>query len=171
MSGFPDLWLSPWHFCGPFPARPWFCVFFACQGPKLNTENPVLQVWPVKWLSEIMVIFSAGDALVDPVHHVNDPVGFLCHNCTLLTHMELLVHQDPQIPFHRAAPQTGPSQPVLHSCIVFCQVQDLTLVLVELPKVRCTSYQCPFISQCVFFWFSISGTLLFWIWANSEVHS
>lgn len=93
---------------------------------------------------------------VDAVHHV----GFFCHNSTLLTHMELLVHQDPQIPFQRAAPQTGASQPVLHSWIMFCQVQDLTLVLVELLKVLCTSYQCPFSSQRVFFCFSISGTLV-----------
>jgi len=38
-----------------------------------------------------------------------------------------LVHQDPQVPFHRAAPQPGKSQPVLDSWIMFSQVQDLTL--------------------------------------------
>lgn len=58
MSGFPDLWLSLWPFSGAFPACPWFCVFFACQGPKLNPENPVLQVWPVRRLSDIMVILT-----------------------------------------------------------------------------------------------------------------
>lgn len=107
----------------------------------------------------LLVMLSAADA----VHYLNDLVGFLCHKSTLLTHIELLVHQDPQIPFHRAAPQIGPSQPVLHSWIRFCQVQDLTLVLVELLKAFCTPYQCPFSSQYVFFCFSISGTLLFWL--------
>lgn len=77
---------------------------------------------------------SAGNALVHPVHHVKDPVGFLCHNSTLLTHMELLVHQDPQIPFHRAASQTGPSQPVLHSWIVLCQCKILPLSLLNFLK-------------------------------------
>ncbi|KAK4828564.1 hypothetical protein QYF61_027533 [Mycteria americana] len=50
---------------------------------------------------------------------------------TLFTHIELVVHQDPQAPFHRAAPQPGRSLPVLHSWIMFSQVQGLTLVLVE----------------------------------------
>lgn len=53
----------------------------------------------------------------------------------------------------------------------FFQAQDRALVLVELLKVLCTSCQCLFSSVCVFFCFSVSGTLLFWLWADSEVHS
>lgn len=50
-------------------------------------------------------------------------------------HMELVVHQDPQDPFHWAAPQVGRSQLVLHLWIMFYQVEDLMLVLVGLHTV------------------------------------
>lgn len=50
-------------------------------------------------------------------------------------HMELVVHQDPQDPFHWAAPQLGRSQLVLHLWIMFYQVQDLMLVLAGLHTV------------------------------------
>ncbi|GAB0187163.1 cAMP-dependent protein kinase inhibitor alpha [Grus japonensis] len=54
---------------------------------------------------------------------------------TLFTHIELVVHQDHQVLFHKAALKPDGPQPVLHSWIMFSQVQDLTLVLVELHKV------------------------------------
>jgi len=57
--------------------------------------------------------------------------GFFCCSSTLFMHTELVVHQDPQVLFHAAAPQSGRSQSMLHSWIMFAQVQDLTFVLVE----------------------------------------
>ena len=39
------------------------------------------------------------------------------------------------MPFYRAAPQLSRSQTVLHSWIMFSQVQDLTFVFAELHKV------------------------------------
>lgn len=49
---------------------------------------------------------------------------------------KLVVHQDPQVPFHWAAPQLGRSLLVPHSWIMFSQVEDLKLVLVGLHKVH-----------------------------------
>ncbi|KAK4825412.1 hypothetical protein QYF61_027178 [Mycteria americana] len=54
---------------------------------------------------------------------------------TLFTHIELVVYRDCQVPFHKAAPQPGRPQVVLHSWIMFSQVQDFTLVLIEPHKV------------------------------------
>ncbi|GAB0186062.1 mitochondrial enolase superfamily member 1 [Grus japonensis] len=47
----------------------------------------------------------------------------------LFTHIELVV------PFHRAVLQPRGPQSMLHSWVMFSQVQDLTLVLAELHKV------------------------------------
>lgn len=46
----------------------------------------------VNWDSKFLI--SAGDALVDAAQ---PPAGFLCPSCILVTHTELLVHQDPKI--------------------------------------------------------------------------
>lgn len=54
--------------------------------------------------------------------------NFLCNNITLLTHIDLVV---PQVPFHRAALQVGRAQTVLHSWIIFSQMQALTVVIVR----------------------------------------
>lgn len=61
---------------------------------------------------------------------------FTCCCSTLITPVELVVHQDSQAPFHRAALWPGRSWSVLHSWIMSSWVQDLTLVLVELHQVR-----------------------------------
>lgn len=63
------------------------------------------------------------------------PLALSCSS-TPVTHAELGVHQ---VPFHRAAPHAGQSQPLLHSWILFSQVKDLT-ELAELCKVLV----CPF---------------------------
>lgn len=84
----------------------------------------------VNWDSKFLI--SAGDALVDAAQ---PPAGFLCPSCILVTHTELLVHQDPKIPFHKAASQAGRSKPLLKFWIMFSQMQYLTLVLVELYRI------------------------------------
>lgn len=61
----------------------------------------------------------------------------------LFTPIELLFHQAPQVPFHIAALHPGRSQHVLHSWIMFAQVQDLTLVLVKLHKVFASPFFQP----------------------------
>lgn len=44
--------------------------------------------------------------LVMPLFDVTQhPVGFLCHSSILFTHIELVFHQNPQVPFYRAACQ------------------------------------------------------------------
>lgn len=65
-----------------------------------------------------MISLSAGGALVDATQH---PVGFLCRSSTLSTHIEIIIHQDHQVPFHRAAPQQSR---FLFSWVMFSQVQD-----------------------------------------------
>ena len=87
-------------------------------------------MWPDKcwaeWDNDLLV--SAGDALVGATQH---PVGCLCHSSTLFTYIEFIVHQEPQVPFHRAAVHLGRSQPVPHCWIMFCQVQVLTFSLLN----------------------------------------
>jgi len=68
--------------------------------------NAVFEVWPGKRWAEWGI--SAGDGRADAGQH---PVGFPCRSSTLLARIELLVHQHPQVPLHRAAPQPGRSQP------------------------------------------------------------
>lgn len=64
-----------------------------------------------------------------------NPTGFLHHSSTLFTHIELVVNQVTQVPFHTDAAQLDRSQPVLGFWIIFSEVQDPILVLVELHKV------------------------------------
>lgn len=98
-----------------------FCVEWE---PELNTlfRECSGKNW-IDWDNGFLI--SASDAPVDACQH---PVWFLSWRSTLFVHMQLLVFQDPQIPFHRAALQWSRSQPVLHFWIRFSQVQDLTMV-------------------------------------------
>lgn len=73
-----------------------------------------------------MTSTSAGDPLVDTNQH---PVGFFATAAHCSLTLLLTVHEEPQVPFHRAVPQTRRSQPVLHPWIMFTEVQDLRFVL------------------------------------------
>ncbi|PKU42690.1 rna-directed dna polymerase from mobile element jockey-like [Limosa lapponica baueri] len=65
-----------------------------------------------------------------------DAAGFLCCKCTLPAHVELLIHQHPQVLLLRAALNLFSSQPVFVSGIALTQVQDPALGLVELHEVH-----------------------------------
>jgi len=67
-----------------------------------------------------------------------DMVGFLGCKRTLLAHVELLIHQNPQVLLLRAALEPLSVQPVLMFGITLTHVQDLALGLVELPLVPYT---------------------------------
>jgi len=71
----------------------------------------------------------AGRAALDAAQ---DTVGFLGCRCTLLAHVELLIHQYPQILLLRAALEPLAAQRVLVFGIAPTHVQDLALGLVEL---------------------------------------
>lgn len=171
MSGFPDLWLSPWLFSGPFPPCPWFCGFFAYQGPKLNTEDQYCRcgLTSAEW-DKLRVIFSL---LVMPLLMQSIVSVILLAFFAITAHCSLtgscsFTRTPRSLSTELLLRQVHPS---LCCTPGFFQAQDHALVLVELLKVLCTSCQCLFSSVCVFFCFSVSGTLLFWLWADSEVHS
>ena len=58
-------------------------------------------------------------------------VSLLGCKSTLLAHVQLFVHQDPQVLLYRAALKGFVSQPVLTSGIALTQAEHLTLGLVE----------------------------------------
>ena len=62
-------------------------------------------------------------------------IGFLGCKCTLPAHVQLFIHQYPQVLLCRAALNQFIPQSVLMLVIVLTQVQDITLGLVELGLV------------------------------------
>jgi len=75
---------------------------------------------------------AAGDA-------AQDMVGLLGCECTLLDHVQLLIHQYPQVLLVRAAHNPFIPQSVLIPGIALTQVQDLALGLVEPHEVHISS--------------------------------
>ena len=67
-----------------------------------------------------------------PVDAPQDAIGLLGSQGTLLAHGQLVIHQDTQVPLHRAALQYVRSKPALVHGVVPPQVQYLALALVEL---------------------------------------
>lgn len=64
-------------------------------------------------------------AINAPADAAQVPIGLRCCSGTLLTRVQLLVHQDPQVSF-------GQILPVLGSLFMSSRVQDLALVFVKL---------------------------------------
>ncbi|KAK4818015.1 hypothetical protein QYF61_004128 [Mycteria americana] len=60
-------------------------------------------------------------------------VGFLGCQCTLLAHVQLFIHQYPQVLLHRAALNPFIPQPVLILGVALTQVQDLNMGLNAVP--------------------------------------
>lgn len=118
------------HLCGPSLHPLWVPTPLFDVGTK--TEHTIPRVaWQV--LSGMMILSSL-PCWCSSAH----PVLSLSRG-TELTHPELAASQ---VPSHRAAPQLGWSQPLLHSWGMFSQVQDLTLALAGLHKVLAsTSFQ------------------------------
>lgn len=81
-------------------------------------------------LSRIFV--SASDASANAAQ---DSIWFCCCSSTLLAYIQLVVHQDPQVPLSKADPQAQRSWPALSSSVMLCQVQDFGLVFVKLHTV------------------------------------
>ena len=65
------------------------------------------------------------------VHAVQDSVHLLSCKCTLLAHVELFVHQNPQVLLCRAALNVFSTQSVHISGIAPAQVQQLAVRLIE----------------------------------------
>ena len=63
-------------------------------------------------------------------------VGFLGCDLILLAHIQLFIHQYPQVLLHRAALNPFIPQPVLLLGVALTQVQDLVLGLVEPHEVH-----------------------------------
>ncbi|KAK4828118.1 hypothetical protein QYF61_023916 [Mycteria americana] len=75
----------------------------------------------------------AGHASFDAAQ---DTVGLLGCESTLLAHIQLFIHQYPQVLLHRDALKPFISQPVLILGVALTQVQDLALGLVEPHEVH-----------------------------------
>ncbi|KAK4810053.1 hypothetical protein QYF61_005116 [Mycteria americana] len=67
---------------------------------------------------------------------LQDMVGFLGCKRTLPAHVQLFIHQYPQVPLHRVALDHIIPQPVLVSGVALTQVQELALGLVEPHEVH-----------------------------------
>ncbi|KAK4826357.1 hypothetical protein QYF61_007951 [Mycteria americana] len=65
-----------------------------------------------------------------------DMVGLLGCECTLLAHVQLFIHQYPQVLLRRAAPNPFIPQPVLILGVAHTQVQDPVVVLAEPHEVH-----------------------------------
>jgi len=76
---------------------------------------------------------SAGHA---SLHAAQDMVGLLGCKRTLVAHVELLIHQYPQVLLRRAALEPLSAQPLLVFGIALTHAQDLALGLVELHEVH-----------------------------------
>ena len=96
-------------------------MFFVPRSPDLDT---ILQVRPDQSRAEEQ------DPLPSPAGHapfnaLQDPIGLLGHQGTLLAHDHRVVHLDPQVPHCRTPLQQVTSQPVL--VVILTQVEDSTL--------------------------------------------
>ncbi|KAK4830181.1 hypothetical protein QYF61_008972 [Mycteria americana] len=116
------------HFCGP-PLDPLqqVHVFPVLRTPELDAA---LQVGSHQSRAEGQnhLPRPAGHAAFDAAQ---DTVGFLGCECTLSAHVQLFIHQYPQVLLHRAALNPFISQPVLIPGVALTQVQDPALGLVE----------------------------------------
>ncbi|KAK4816734.1 hypothetical protein QYF61_022286 [Mycteria americana] len=121
------------YFCGP-PLEPLqqVHVFPVLRGPELDA---VLQVRSHQRRVEGQnhLPRPAGCPSLDAAQ---DTVGFLGCERTLPAHVQLFIHQYPQILLHRAALNPFIPQSVLILGVALTQVQDLTLGLVEPHEVH-----------------------------------
>ncbi|KAK4816043.1 hypothetical protein QYF61_011051 [Mycteria americana] len=123
----------PDHFCGPpLDLLQQVHVFPVLRAPELDA---VLQVGSHQSRGE------GQDHLPQPTGHASfdaaqDMVGFLGCKRTLLAHVQLFIHQYPQVLLHRAALNPFIPQLVLIPGVTLNQVQDLALALVEPPEVH-----------------------------------
>ncbi|NXI45017.1 TENS3 protein, partial [Galbula dea] len=99
---------------------------------------------------ELDVIFQVGSQesrvegenhLPPPAGHASlaaapDTVGLLGCKHTLAAHVELLIHQHPQVSFRRAALKPVLTQPVLVLGIAPTQMQDLALAVLPSPSIQ-----------------------------------
>ncbi|KAK4832559.1 hypothetical protein QYF61_024059 [Mycteria americana] len=102
-------------------------VFLVVRGPKLNTG---FEVRPHQCRVQGHDHFPtpAGHTIFDTS---KGAVGLFGHLGTLLAHIQLAVHQHPQVLFCRAAFQPLFPKPVAFHGVAVAQVQDPTLSLVE----------------------------------------
>ncbi|KAK4810201.1 hypothetical protein QYF61_011795 [Mycteria americana] len=121
------------HFCGP-PLDPLqqVHVFPVLRAPELDT---VLQVGSHQSRVEGQnhLLQPAGHAAFDAAQ---DMVGFLGCECTLLAHVQLFIHQYPQVLLCRAALNPFIPQPLLIPGLAPTKLQDLALGLVEPHEVH-----------------------------------
>ncbi|KAK4805635.1 hypothetical protein QYF61_009861 [Mycteria americana] len=124
------------HFCGPpLDLLQEVHVFPVLRTLELDT---VLQVGSHQSRAEgqNQLPHPAGHASFDAAHQKKDTVGFLGCEHTLPAHVQLFIHQYPQVLLHRAALKQFIPQPVLILGVALTQVQDLALGLVEPHEVH-----------------------------------
>ncbi|KAK4810611.1 hypothetical protein QYF61_007348 [Mycteria americana] len=116
------------HFCGPpLDLFQQVHVFLVLRTPEMDA---VLQMGShhsrAEWQNHLPR--PAGHTSFDAAQ---DTVGFLGCECTLLAHVQLFIHQYPQVLLCRAALNPFIAQAVLIPGVALTQVQDLALGLVE----------------------------------------
>ncbi|KAK4822221.1 hypothetical protein QYF61_011862, partial [Mycteria americana] len=113
--------------------------------PLMTGHQPDVHVFPVLRAPELDAVLQVGshqsgvegqNHLPRPAGHAafdaaQDMVGFLGCEHTLQAHVQLFIHQYPQVLLRRAALNPFIPQPVLIPGVVLTQVQDFALGLVE----------------------------------------
>lgn len=103
--------------------------------------NPVLDMAsPVLSRGEDALPWPAGNALP---HVDQEAVSLLCCRSTLLAHVQLGIHQDPQVPFCQASSQTVSPQHVLVHEAICPRVQNLALPIVKLHEIPARPFLQP----------------------------
>lgn len=110
---------------GPLLTYQFFSVL---EAPELDE---VLKVQSNKSRLEIHILGSTGHSSFE----VQDTADFVGSEHALMSHIQLLMHQDPQVLLSRAAFNPLISQSLLILNIALAQAQNLVLGLVELHEV------------------------------------
>ena len=128
------------HLCGPSLDS----LQYVHLSPVLGTPalDPALQLWPHQCGVE------GKDHLPRPAGNTppdadQDPIDLLCSKGTMLSHLQLGVHQDPQVLSCQAAFQLGGPQHIFLHRVVLAEVQDFALLLVEPHEVPVSSVRQP----------------------------
>ncbi|PKU48586.1 hypothetical protein llap_1122 [Limosa lapponica baueri] len=100
----------------------------------LLIEEEPLKRSQSKLFDSLAFILNMADGMEYPL--VQDAVGFLGCKHTLTAHVELLIHQHPQVLLLRDALNPFSAQPVVVLGIAVTQAQDLALGLLELHEIR-----------------------------------
>ncbi|RMB93651.1 hypothetical protein DUI87_29878 [Hirundo rustica rustica] len=126
--------------CPPLDSLKHLNILPKLKGPELDT---ILKVWPhqCRVQGKNNLPAPAGHTIPDTGQYAIGPLG---HQGTLLAHVQLVVDQNPQVPFFLGTVQPHRPQPITLQGVIVAKVQDSALGLIKPhPIGLCPSVQ-PF---------------------------